>query len=43
MNVNSVASVLTKQDPQGLTNESTPGRSLMNVNNVENVLVAQET
>ena len=27
MNVNSVASVLTKQDPQGLTNESTPGRS----------------
>ena len=43
MNVNSMASVLTNQDTYGLTNESTPGRSLMNVNNVESVLVAQET
>ena len=39
MNVNSMASVLTNQDTYGLTNESTPGRSLMNLNNVESVLV----
>ena len=43
MNVNSVAGGLAEQDNQGLTNESTPGRSLMNVNSVASGLAKEET
>ena len=43
MNVNSVASVLTKQESYRFMKEFTLGKSLMNVNSVANVLANQET
>ena len=43
MSVNSVASVLAKQDTYGFMKELTLGKSLMNVNSVASVSVMQET
>ena len=42
-NVNSVASVLLKQENLGFMKEFTLGKSLMNVNSVASVLVNQES
>ena len=41
MNVNSVASVLAKQETYGFMKEFTLGKSLMNVNSVASVSVLQ--
>ena len=41
-NVNSVASVLAKQDTYGFMKELTLGKSLMNVNSVASVLAKQD-
>ena len=43
MNVNSVASVLVKQETEGDTKEFTLSRSHLNVNIVTSVLADQET
>ena len=42
-NVNSVASVLVKEDPYGVMKEFTLGKSLMNVNSVVSVLADQNS
>ena len=42
MNVNSVASVLAKQESYGFMKEFTLGKSLMNVNSVASVLAKQD-
>ena len=42
-NVNSVASVLAKQESYGFMEEFTLGKSLTNVNSVASVLAKQET
>ena len=43
MTVNSVASVLSKQNTLGDMKDFTLGKSLMNVNSVASVLAKQET
>ena len=43
LSVSSVASVLTMQGTLGLINDSTQGKSHMNVNSVASVLPDQET
>ena len=43
INVNSVASVLGRQESYGFMKEFTLGKSLMNVNSVASVLAKQET
>ena len=43
MNVNSVASVLVKQEIKGHMKEFTQGKNLLNVNSVSCVLAKQDT